>query len=272
MPISRIFTDAMPTRFVLTRTLVAGALLAGLAGTARAGTLSATLQGSGLAVDTPCARSVEIMPDAGLHGQVTVQATAEHQEELDHLLLESRGIVLIHTHPGRCWQDGLNTEPTLALVVRVPAAYAITVDEAGASRYTIGAVGGPLSLDLSGAIDFTDEAATSVQADISGSGSLHVARADGAAQIAVSGHADITVEQAEMPTLSMDMSGAGSIDVAHGHIGRARLETSGAGHMQIGAEVGDAHVEVSGVGSVHFAKVTGQLTKEISGAGSVTVQ
>ncbi len=247
------------------------ALFAATIGSAHAATLSATLDGSGLSVDSPCAISVEITPDNTLHNQAVIQATAEHQEEIDHLLLESRGTAHVHTHPGNCWRESLNSQPTLVLSVRVPAAYALTIDESGFGHYTIGAVGGTLSLDLSGAADITDTSATALHADISGSGNLHVARADGPASIELSGHGDITIDQATMPTFSVDLSGAGRVAVTAGRIGRARLEASGAGHMQIGAEVGDAHVDLSGVGSVHFSKVDGQLTKEVSGFGSVTV-
>ncbi len=257
----------MPIHHALTAILLAATI-----GTAQAATLSATLNGSGLSIDSPCARSVEVTPDSSLHGQAVVQATADHQEEIDHLFLESRGTARIHTHPGDCWREGFNSQPTLAISVRVPAAYPLTIDESGVGRYTVGAVGGTLSLDLSGAAEIADASATSLQADISGNGSLHVARADGPASISLSGHGDITVDQATMPTFSVDLSGAGHIAIFAGHIGRARLETSGAGHMQIGAEVDDAHVDLSGVGSVHFNKVNGQLTKDVSGFGSVTVQ
>ena len=257
----------MPIRHALTTALFAAAV-----GTAHAATLSATLEGSGLSIDSPCAISVAVTPDNTLHGQAVVEATAEHQEEIDHLLLESRGNARIHTHPGNCWKESFNSQPTLVLSVRVPAAYPLTIDESGFGRYTIGAVGGTLSLDLSGAADVTDASATSLHVDISGNGNLHVARADGPASIELSGHGDITVDQAAMPNFSVDLSGAGRVAVTAGHIGRARLEASGAGHMQIGAEVDDAHVDLSGVGSVHFSKVNGQLTKEVSGFGSVTVE
>ncbi len=257
----------MSARHVLT-----AVLFAATAGGARAASLAVTLNGSGLFIDSPCALSVEVTPDATLHGQAVVQASAAHQEEIDHLLLESRGTARIHTRPGNCWREGFNGQPTLALSIRVPATYPVTVDESGFGHYTMGAIGGPLSLDLSGAADITDAAATSLQAEISGNGNLRVTRVDGPANISLSGHGDITVDQAMMPRFGVDLSGAGRVDVVGGHIGRARLETSGAGHMSIGAEVDDAHVEISGVGSVHFSKVNGHLTKNVSGSGSVTVQ
>ena len=256
----------MPIRHVLTAILFAATM-----GTAQAATLSATLTGSGLSVDSPCAASVEITPDGTLHGQAVIQATADNQGEIDHLLLESRETARVRTRPGSCWGEGLNTQRTLALSIRVPAGFPLVIDESGFGRYIVGAVGGKLSLDLSGAADISDASATSLQAGISGNGNLHIARADGPASIDLSGHGTITVDQAAMPVFSADLSGAGHIVIAAGHIGHASLETSGAGHIQVGADVDDAHVDISGVGSVHFNKVNGQLTKEVSGFGSVTV-
>ncbi len=258
----------MPIRHILQATLLAAASI----GTAQAASLSATLTGSGLSVDSPCAKTVDITVDASLRGQAQVQASADHQEEIDHLFLESRGTARIHTHPGECWQDGFNFQPTLTLSVRVPAGYPLMIDESGVGHYTVGALGGPLSLDLSGAADITDAAATTVHADISGSGSLHILRADGPASVMLSGHGAVVVDQATMPTFSADLSGAGRIAIGPGHVGKARLDTSGAGHIQMDAEVDDAHVDLSGMGSVHFAKVNGHLTKDVSGFGSVTVQ
>ena len=248
------------------------ALLAVGLGQARAATLSVALQGSALSIDSPCAASVQISQDSTLHGQAAVDATADHQEEINHLLLESHGTeARIHTRPGNCWRENLDSRPTLVLSVRVPALYPLTIEESGFGRYAVGAVGGSLSLDLSGAADVNDDAAAALHADISGSGNLHVGHAKGPASIDLSGHGDITVDQAEMPTLGVEISGAGSVVVRAGHVGQANLESSGAGHMQIGAEVDQAHVDLTGVGSVHFHKVRGQLTKQISGFGAVTV-
>jgi hypothetical protein len=79
------------------------------------------------------------------------------------------------------------------------------------------------------------------------------------------------VTEASGPTLDVDLSGAGSVKVSRGTIGRVRLNDSGAGPIEVGAIVGSAEVDLSGVGAVRFAKVTGELTKNVSGMGSVTV-
>ena len=242
-----------------------------LGGTARAATHSETLAGDGLVIDSPCARSVRVMPDAGLHGQFLVEASADDQEEIDHLAFDSQGSARVRTRPGECWQRTPGAPPTLVLSVRVPASSKLTIDEAGTGRYEVGVVGGPLSLDLSGAASITDEATAALQVNISGAGTVHVGRAEGPAHFDVSGHGQVTVAQAAMPSLSVDLSGAGHLGVAAGHVGNVSVQSSGAGSVDIGADADDASVDLSGFGSVHFGKVAGQLRKDVSGFGSVTV-
>jgi hypothetical protein len=241
---------------------------------AHAASREVTLAGSALSIDSPCVRHVEIRPDAGLHGQIAVSATAEHEEELARLVMEAAGTgVRVHTVREGCWRPPLDfgVRRTLSLLVRVPVGAAVALDEGGAGVYEVGAVGGPLRLDFSGAAKLSAQAVTRLHADISGSASVDVGNAEGAADIAMSGSGSFAIGAADLSTMHVNLSGAGSVAVAHGHIGSVSLDESGFGSIGIGAEVGDAHVEISGAGSVHFAKVTGALTKDVSGVGDVSV-
>ena len=239
---------------------------------AHAATLSITLSGHALSVASPCARSVTVMPDATLNGQIVVDATADAQGEIGHLALDSAGgTARIHTQPGECWQRVPGQAPTLALRVRVPAQAAVSVDEAGSSRYTLGAIGGALAADLSGSVVMTAEAVTASSIELSGSGSVGVRRADGPASIHLSGSGSVTVDHLMAPSLAVDMSGYGHLTVGSGRIGQVSLNSSGVSGVQIGADVGNAAVDLSGEGTVHFAAVSGALTKDISGVGEVTV-
>jgi len=238
---------------------------------ARAASTEALLLGAGLSMDTPCARHVAIMPDPALHAMSAIRATADHQEEIDRLLMESRDQVRIRTRPDGCWQTPLQTARTLDIVVRVPAAYPLAIDESGAGAYTIGAVGGPLSLDLSGAADITAATAAQLNIDISGSGSVTVAQAQGPASIDISGHGRVAIAQATLPSLSANLSGAGALAITAGTVGKLSVDSSGVGSIQIGATVGDAQLDISGLGSVHIAHLTGSLQKEVSGLGTVSI-
>lgn len=259
---------------MLPKTCLAALLIGCALQAAHAAGREVLLPGASLSVDSPCARHVDIRADPALHGQVAVTASADHQEELDRLIVDTaRERVRIHTVPQGCWRPALDFSftPTLTLVVRVSAEAAIAIDESGAGDYDIGDIGGPLDLDLSGAAKVRAGRATDLTTDISGDASVIVTAAEGRGSIGISGHGSVVVNQARMPALHIDLSGAGSVSIGIGHVGHATLSESGFGTVRIGGDVDDAKVDISGAGSVHFAKVNGSLEKDVSGAGSVTV-
>ncbi len=57
--------------------------------------------------------------------------------------------------------------PTLDLVLRVLPAFALAIEDVGGMDYTIGPIGGPLAVRLSGAIRFRDAGATTLAATLS---------------------------------------------------------------------------------------------------------
>jgi hypothetical protein len=247
-------------------------ILALTATAAHAATLNVPLTGHTLAIDTPCAEHVDIQSDPSLHDQITVQATADHPEEIDRLVLSSGDTATIRTRQGGCWHTDIFVgHRTLALTIRVPAGFPLDIDEAGAGRYTIGSVNGPMKIDLSGAADLTIAQVTSLDVDISGAGNITLGQARGPAHIDMSGHGRIAIDHATIPSLDADMSGAGALTVAAGEITKAKIDDSGVGSIRLETTVTDAAVDISGAGSVHFAKLTGSLNKDISGVGAVTV-
>ena len=238
---------------------------------AQAATLQTMLTGTGLSLDSPCMRRVDIQPDASLHGQAVVQATAENQQELDQLVLESRRTATIRNRPGECWHPTPIFQPTLDVSVRVPAGFPLDIDASGVTRYAIGPVGGPMKVSLSGASELEAAEVSTLDAQLSGSGRISVQQASGPARLDMSGHGRIEVGRADMPSLAVSLSGAGELRIDAGQVGSLTLDQSGAGHVQFGATVGDAKVDLSGVGAVHFVRVTGRLDKDVSGVGTVTV-
>lgn len=239
---------------------------------AHAATLNVPLTGHALAIDTPCAEHVDIQPDPTLHDQVTLQATAEHPEEIDRLVLASGNTASIRTNKEGCGHTDLfGPHRTLTLSIRVPAGFPLDIDESGAGHYQIGPVNGPMKIDLSGAAELTIAQATQLDVDISGEGNITLGQARGAAHINMSGHGRIAIDHAVMPNLDADMSGAGALTIAAGDIGQVKIDDSGLGAIRLETTVADAAVDISGAGSVHFAKLTGTLNKDISGMGAVTV-
>lgn len=256
---------------MLSRLAIATLLLATPIAAAQAATTSATLQGTGLSIDTPCARHVTITPDPTLHGTAAIEVTADHQEEIDRLILQSHDTVELRTRPAGCWQEDNHESATMDISIRVPAGFPIAIDESGAGNYAVGPVGGPLDLDVSGAADITAAAAAKLAIDISGAGSITVTQAQGPANIDISGHGRVSIAQGTLPALTANLSGAGALAVTAGSVGKLTVDDSGAGSVRIGATVGDAELDISGVGAVHLARVTGSLNKDVSGVGSVTV-
>jgi hypothetical protein len=254
--------------------VAAAALLALPAVAAGAETRQMAQSGTSLAIASPCARTVTIMPDQSLSGRVLLDASAEHPEEIAQLVFEADGqSVKLRVPRDRCWAPAGDDHlpSTLHLAFRVPAAMPLTIDETGGADYTLGAIGGPLTLDVSGGITLHAASVRTMTLDISGGADLTIGQLDGQLKAQLSGGSKIQISQAELSNMTLAMSGGGTFRLGGGQIGRFSLELSGAGAVSIGATVGDATIALSGVGDVRIAKVTGQLTKDIDGVGNVTI-
>lgn len=264
----------MPPRHLLT-TMLAMLAMPILSAQASAFERDQALAGDRLSIASPCARHVDIRADPALHAGITVHATADHPEELAQLQFDAQDGARIQAgpNPERCWRSGASGsfKPTLTLAIRVPSRTPLSIDEAGAADYTIGAIGGPLHLYLSGSVTMTDAQVAALDAQISGFGRVTVARAQGEAHVDLSGAGSLAIGDADLPVLSASVSGAGHITVGHGTVGRTTLDLSGAGGIAIDAVVDNASAQVSGLGSIRLARVTGTLRKDISGIGTVTV-
>jgi hypothetical protein len=228
--------------------------------------------GTQLAIDSPCARRVTIDPDATSPGQITVDATADHQEEVDQLVLTSAPTPKL-TVPDQCWRPTFNPlfQRTLVLTLHVPAGAPLAIEDSGAPDYRIGTIGGPLTLDASGAAHVTVAAVTSLTMQLSGSGDVTVASVTGPLKVEISGAGDLDIARATAPAANLEISGAGDIHLGAGSVGKLTVSGSGMAKVRIDSTVTDATVELSGAGSVNIAKLTGGLTKDISGMGTVVV-
>jgi hypothetical protein len=234
-----------------------------------------TASGNGLGIDSPCARQVSIMPDA-TGGDITVDATADNQPEVDQLVLtggESVKLFVPSHGPNSCWRPAGSPgfAPTLALAIHVPPSSALSIDESGKADYTVGDIHAPLNLDFSGMVNMRAEGIGALNLDLSGAGDVAIARANGPVHAELSGHGTLTIDNASISAASLDLSGNGSIRIDHGDIGNIQISDSGAADVLIGATVGNGAVDISGVGAVKIAKVTGALAKDVSGAGSIEI-
>ena len=131
----------MPIRHALTAVLLTVAV-----GTARAATLSATLNGSSLSVDSPCAASVTVTPDSALqgHGDVTVEQATMQTFRVD---LSGAGHIAINA--GHIGQARLETSGAghMQIGAEVDDAH---VDLSGVGSVHFNKVNGQLTKDVSG--------------------------------------------------------------------------------------------------------------------------
>lgn len=247
------------------------ALLLSAAAHAEALTLSAT--GPRLAIDSPCAREVDVTVDPNLHGQARLEAEAANQGELAQLVFDSGEAARLHISGPECWSHDYNGgfSPTLVVRLSVPQGFAVAVTESGAGTYHIGPTGGALTLDISGAAKVTAESATSLDADLSGEADISVAHAAGNAHLELSGAGRIAIGNASIIHMNIDMSGNGAVTLNGGSVKKADIDVSGNGTVNLSATIGDARVDVSGNGDISLAHVTGTLSKEIDGQGNVRV-
>jgi hypothetical protein len=234
-----------------------------------------TASGVGLGIDSPCARQISIMPDAVGH-EVTVDATADNQQEVDQLVLtggQSVKLFVPNRGPNSCWhpagEPGFG--PTLSLAIHVPAATPLSVDESGRADYTVGDIQAPLNLDFSGMVNLRGGGVAALSLDLSGAGDVTIAHANGPLHADLSGKGSLAIGNASISAASLDLSGDGSIRIDHGDISNIQLSDSGAADVSIGATVGNGAVDISGVGAIRIAKVTGAIAKDISGAGTVVI-
>jgi hypothetical protein len=231
--------------------------------------------GTGLGIDSPCARQISVMPD-GTGRDVTMDATADNQQEVDQLVLtggQSVKLFVPNRGPNSCWHPvgAPGFEPTLSLAIHVPAAFPLGIDESGRADYTVGDIQAPLSLDFSGMVNLHGDGAGAINMDLSGAGNVTIAHANGPLHADLSGRGSLVIGNASISAAALDLSGNGSIRIDHGDISNIQLSDSGAGNVSIGATVGNGAVDISGVGAIKIAKVTGALEKDVSGVGTIEI-
>lgn len=213
--------------------------------------------GSGLALANACARQVTVTIDPALSGRVAVTADAVNPQELDQLAagtVDGQARVGLRPDRDECWtpqRDG-DFDRTLALAVRIPGRFPVSVSEGGLGDYALGAVG-PLALHLSGMVTLLADTVT---------GDLHVA---------ASGRSRVEIGRVDAGRLVATLSGADSLVVRDGRIGALDVSESGVGRVRIEPVVDSARLSVSGAGSIVLGGVRGTLSDDISGIATITV-
>jgi hypothetical protein len=259
------------------------------------------LDGGALAIVTPCAKTVSIEPSPDLAGKVEVSA-AGRRSEIDQLAVTGGATASIGAQGGKCkgggahfsfslFRLGLDTGPSLAITVKVPAGTAIDIKESKSTDYDIGAVGGGLTLDLSGSGDVSvaeakdpvvrlsgsgdaqlDKVSGTLDGRLTGSGDLSIGRADvSVANLASSGSGDLSVDEGDFTAITVRLTGSGGLSLGAGKVGSLTLASSGSGDAQIDSVVGDADLSASGSGDIEVHEVTGQVKQAHHGSASIKI-
>jgi hypothetical protein len=248
----------------------AAILLLSAVSSVQAAEKSWAVQGNALKIATPCAKTVDIQPGGEAH-QIKVAATADHGEEIDQLKVAGGETATVDVGGARCWLSGLLYEkPTLALSIKVPDGAALDITDGGVARYTIGSVGGALSLSFSGSGGVKAAAVKDLSISLSGSGTSDIGAVDGRLKARISGSGSVSIAHLHAPATDVDLSGSGNLDVADGDAGALNGSVHGSGNLGIPAAAA-THLSASGSGDVTVKSIKGQFEAKLSGSGNLTV-
>jgi hypothetical protein len=235
---------------------------------AEAASLTQSATGNRLELRLDCPADVEIRPRADLSGKVEVEATADRDNRLDGLHVTGGDAVTVEDR-GHC--GFFSGAGEFRLSIGVPAGFALDIKQSGAGKFDIGAVGGPLALDIAGAGEIHAEQVGSLDLHCAGAAQVEVRRLDGPGKIFQGGGGDITIGGGRITTLRFDLNGASNVEVERGDIDKLEIQMNGAGNAEIHAVVGDASLKIAGIGRIQVDRVTGQVHRDVAGLGVIDV-
>lgn len=271
---------------------------------AQATSRSWTLPGSALTVASPCARQVDIEPDSALHGAIRITATKAQAQALAGLRASGGGRVTLTgpatqcdgagacTTTGNACPDGwylLGHGRRMMIEIAVPAGTPITIQEAGATDYRIGAVGGTLNATLAGAGDLAADDLAALSATLTGSGDLSAGQVGGTLLATLAGSGDLSVARAKTSAAKLTLSGTGDAAIGAGALGAVtavlagggdftapaaaslQLASTGTGDATLQRVDGPVHAALLGSGNLALGRVSGDVATERGGPGDLTI-
>ncbi len=138
-------------------------------------------------------------------------------------------------------------EPPLEVLATVPLGASVDVlDLAGSAE--IGDTEGPVKLTISAGAAAMGHIGNGVLT-IDGSGDITAAQVVGSLRVDLSGSGGVTVEQAELNQLDIELSGSGDVRV-NGRAERAALKLTGAGQIEVSEVVEQPSISLTGAGEV----------------------
>jgi len=254
-----------------------GALVATLAatGAASAAERNWTVEGRSLKIDTPCARTVEIQPASSLSNKVEISAIADNQDEIAPVTAGPEGGAATLQHSGECYhptnQYGISSyHPTMVITIKVPAGFAIELEDHGAAGYRIGPVGGQLTASMHGSGNIDAVNGRDLRLSLHGSGHAHIGELTGKLEARISGSGGFEVGKLSATASEIALTGSGNVKVDEGNAGQVLASLRGSGDMVL-PTVGALQVSISGSGNSETDKVTGPVEAKLSGSGDLSV-
>lgn len=281
-------------------------VLAGLAWQAPAHAASHrwVLPGTALTVATPCAKTVNILPSATLHGEIRI--TTEHAAAAELAGLSAVGGARVTLTgrgtqcdaAGNCVTHGdacpggwflLGRGRRMVIDITVPAGTAVTIDEAGATDYRIGTIGA-LHATLAGAGSLSVDNAAALAATLSGSGDLFASKVSGTLLATLAGSGELAIQHADTASAKLSLTGTGDAKITAGSLGTAtvvlagggdftgpdarslQLSSTGTGDARLHEVDGPVHAALLGGGDLSLGRVTGDVTTERGGPGDLAIQ
>lgn len=145
---------------------------------------------------------------------------------------------------------GGSTPNDVKIIVQVPKGAAVDLSDVD-GRITVGDTEGSLRLSVSGEANVRVGRIGTLRARLSGSSQMDIRQVTG--------------------DVSINVSGAGSINIAGGEVKELTVSLSGMGNVHFGGTAQDAYLSVSGMGNVNVDRVVNQLHRSMSGMGRITV-
>ena len=138
----------------------------------------------------------------------------------------------------------------------------------GSGDIAIGAVSGPLQLDIAGSGDIKVGSSQSANVSIAGSGDTVLGAVNGGLKADIAGSGDLSVASVNGP-VNISMAGAGDAHINSGHATPLKVSIVGAGDFGFGGAAVDPTISAIGSGDVWIRSYTGKLSS--SGMADVTI-
>ena len=139
----------------------------------------------------------------------------------------------------------------------------------GCGDWTVGNVGGDLSISVGGSGDVRAGAAQDLEVAVGGSGDVRTGAVRGL-DVSIGGSGDVSVASIDGPA-DVAIGGSGDVVIRGGRASSLEVAIAGSGEVTLNGEAGSVEASIVGSGDVNVASVTGRIDRTVMGSGNVNV-